>query len=473
LAIVPGDIAPLRVLVLVQVALVASASVLVFRILRPRLGLLPALLAALLIVAQPGSPRVLRGGMESSLGLFLLVAIWWSWLRIRDREAAGNGSWLRLGFLCAAAFLTRLEAGAALLVILFLSRRQLRSLPAQAVALVAPSVVCGALYLVWNHHVFGLWLPVSGYVKAHWVAEGGQWHFGTPTQHFLASLSVPWVGERVVRRLFRAPSIYYGAYPGSVFAYAALLALVGLLVWRYRTFWGRVVRESAAGFVLLTAGLMVLADKLVVRDVMEWGEVPIFLVTAVLGGGLVLGRRTLARMAVALAVVSCMWRTAETLWRPPDPEEAWVFYRIRAADWAREHVAASERIGSWGPGMLAYFSHRSVVSLDGLVNDADFLQRVLKPRRLEEYLRTERIDWLVNAACGEHPRLSEILNGRDPRAYLAMSVVDGLERDYQVVKTFYRTDAPAGCPGYGVWKRHPGSGPAAPPEGSTAGGSGG
>ena len=48
------------------------------------------------------------------------------------------------------------------------------------------------------------------------------------------------------------------------------------------------------------------------------------------------------------------------------------------------------------PGDSATFSHRTVINLDGLVNDARFFHDVVKEHRLGEYLQRERIEWLAD-----------------------------------------------------------------------------
>lgn len=75
-SVLDGDNAPLRAIFLLQLILITAAVILVFRILRPRIGREGALAAGLAIVALPGAQSDLVAGMESSLLLILLVAAW-------------------------------------------------------------------------------------------------------------------------------------------------------------------------------------------------------------------------------------------------------------------------------------------------------------------------------------------------------------------------------------------------------------
>jgi hypothetical protein len=90
--VVPGPFAPLRVVGLLEAVLVALAAAGIFRILRSRLGVAPALSSAALLMAQPGAARVVGVGMESSLLLAVLVSVWARWVEIEERPQAPPAS---------------------------------------------------------------------------------------------------------------------------------------------------------------------------------------------------------------------------------------------------------------------------------------------------------------------------------------------------------------------------------------------
>ena len=123
---VPGDVWPLRVVALVEAALIAAAAAGIFRVLRGRIGTGPALAAGISIVALPGSPSVFRAGMESGLLLWLFVIIWRRWLALAEPEAEvpSRRRCLSLGLLCGLAFLTRIEAIVLVLAVVILAARR-------------------------------------------------------------------------------------------------------------------------------------------------------------------------------------------------------------------------------------------------------------------------------------------------------------------------------------------------------------
>jgi hypothetical protein len=79
-----------------------------------------------------------------------------------------------------------------------------------------------------------------------------------------------------------------------------------------------------------------------------------------------------------------------------------------AAAWAREHTPADAVFAMSDCGHFAFFSMRRVINLDGLVNNMDF-QRALAERRLDRYLRANRVEFLVQHAV--HNR-KDVIEGR-------------------------------------------------------------
>jgi hypothetical protein len=445
-ALVPGDAAPLRAVALLETALVAAAGVLAWRTLRGRAGAWAALLAALLLVAQPGALRVVRCGMESSLLLLLLVVTWSAHLAWRAQEGPAPGRALTVGALAAACFLCRLEAGLAVPVLALLERRRLRRWPREALALAAPTLAAAAALVTWYQAAFGVPLPVSGLVKAHWAARGG----AAPLWADL--LRVPWLGERVFQRVF-GPFFLQDSPLGAVLYVAMVAALLALAAAR-RDWLRAAVRRAAIAFPLWLAALMLLVDKLVLRHMELWHQAPLLLATALLAGALLAAVPRLARGAAWLALAAVAARLP-LAWLA-DGSTAGTRYALDAARWLEAHTPPEARVASWnGGGMLGYFSHRSVVVLDGFANDADYLRRVIRGGRLEAYLREEAIGWIGEPGCGPQPELAPLV-ARNVRERPGMPVpADEQARvaAAELVVSFHRPDTPDGCPGYALWRR--------------------
>jgi hypothetical protein len=439
--LVSGDDAALRAAFALEMALLVAAAVLIFGALRPRIGEAPALVSALLIVAQPGATRVIGVGMESSLVLFLFVLTWRQWLALGQDGPAPPGRWLRLGICCALLFLARLEYGLVLPVVVVLARRRLMAQPRAAAALIAPVLACVAGYLAWNRLAFDTWLPVSAMVKARW--GDALWVRPlSPVQKIAATLRLPWFGERLIRALSGVPSL-------STEAPLLYLALLGLLLggaWWLRARLIRAIKDGGAALVVLSSALIVCADKILIPVISEWQAVPIVLTTAVVGGALLASTPRLARLAAVAVLAACFARAPLAVWRAQDHDRT-ITYVIQAARWMRQNAATSDRFGSWaGGGILGYFSGRPVVILDGLANDVRYFRRVIVGGDLEGYLEEERIDWLAAPACGDRPPFSEGFP-----VQMSPAARDALGQRFEVAVTFHHPRHP--CPGYVLWRR--------------------
>ncbi len=63
--------------------------------------------------------------------------------------------------------------------------------------------------------------------------------------------------------------------------------------------------------------------------------------------------------------------------------------------WVDKNLPKEARIGSWNAGAVNYFSNRTVVNLDGLVNDTEYFRDYLKTGRTADYLKREKIGYIV------------------------------------------------------------------------------
>lgn len=84
---------------------------------------------------------------------------------------------------------------------------------------------------------------------------------------------------------------------------------------------------------------------------------------------------------------------------PPTVETAFLNQHA-TAQWLRDHVPPNERIAAWNSGHVAYFSDRTVINLDGLVNDARYFELLQSGRAGESYLDQQRVNWVVDRAKG-------------------------------------------------------------------------
>jgi len=73
--------------------------------------------------------------------------------------------------------------------------------------------------------------------------------------------------------------------------------------------------------------------------------------------------------------------------------------RYNAALWIAENSPPDTVFASWNAGQLSFFSNRTVINLDGVINNVDYYERVLHgSTSLTEYLIENNVDFIVDYA---------------------------------------------------------------------------
>ena len=71
--------------------------------------------------------------------------------------------------------------------------------------------------------------------------------------------------------------------------------------------------------------------------------------------------------------------------------------RYDAALWIAENSPPDTIFASWNAGQLGFFSDRTFINLDGLINNVDYYERVLRgPVPLVDYLAENKVDYIVD-----------------------------------------------------------------------------
>jgi len=357
-----------------------------------------------LICAYP--PNQYLSGLESPLHASIIWLIVLQYIRIYRRLSIGpvrSSSALFLVVLLILNTWTRLDSfglSASFLVLLLLtidgplhpvspSVSFTRSLPlatyiAGALVVAAGTVTLFAFFWLAG----GSLMPVSAIVKGHQVNRlslGAFYNWslvlfplriqGANLLNILGILAMfgsMWklIGMRVASgdraiAVLRLVAITLGA---SVLVHS--IATFGMF--RYYYFW-----YLSASFTYWTIALALFGVELVERR--AWGH----RMTAVLGA------------AVAVPVV-CLWWLRE----PPNNLAA---TRYEAGKWIDANVEADAVVGSFNAGQLGYFSNRSVVNLDGLINNVRYFENVLRtqsPAALSAYMDQVGIDYLADHIVG-------------------------------------------------------------------------
>lgn len=105
----------------------------------------------------------------------------------------------------------------------------------------------------------------------------------------------------------------------------------------------------------------------------------------------------------ALAVFCCLVVDREYGGRST---EVWGVASYRAACWAREHTEADAVFAMKDAGNFGYFSRRSVINLDGVVNSMAY-QETIRRRRLNAYFSEVNVGYLVQHAFWDRDDIND------------------------------------------------------------------
>jgi len=95
--------------------------------------------------------------------------------------------------------------------------------------------------------------------------------------------------------------------------------------------------------------------------------------------------------AVAIALAALWVPQRSERWGQPLPHR---LNMLEAARWLEENVDSEARVGSLNAGIIGYFSGRTVINLDGVVNEEAYEAR--RDGRLMEYVHSKDICYLVD-----------------------------------------------------------------------------
>lgn len=121
-----------------------------------------------------------------------------------------------------------------------------------------------------------------------------------------------------------------------------------------------------------------------------------------------------AVMIVAVLLATLGPRTPSLINRLLDTEPqinagSLLYERYHAAMWIDENLPAEVLLASWNAGQIGFFSNRSTINLDGLINSYDFLPYVRNPPFLREYLHANSVDYIVDYMIYDEIRRDSIV----------------------------------------------------------------
>jgi len=389
-----------RVALCLQLLLFLASIVVVMRMVWRRFGPGP-LVASLWIPFFPHFSNRFTEGLETSLLLALVTAAVWFMATEWFRKPRARWRDVCMGGLLGLIFLARLDAAmlaAVCFVVLWI--RCLRDEPAGARVATAfrrslwvgvPIVVVALPYLCWNMARFGHLLSISGALKSSFPRPALRLEVFLPYKAFAALAAL------------------------------ALAVLVGGLMWRRRlqdAGWSaedRAYLRALNVFCLFVVGHFVFMLLFMKWEVAGWYFAPYVLVPVLAAGPvwrlLGLDERASRTRLVSFAVVGLVGLGAAAdagahfislSKRLRGTSHPFNRHTYQAAQWVKAHLPRDAVLAMTDCGIFGYFAERSVVNLDGVINNYEY-QEFLRTRSFAEYLRSRKVQYLVHYAAAIPP----------------------------------------------------------------------
>lgn len=316
--------------------------------------------------------KMIINGLESALFLALVMPLLWKyshWVTDAGGISLRRGAWL--GMLTTLVVLSRLDSVfyiCAMVVVWFLYRRgQLREDWKGLFVLVGIPAVVLLAYMALNQELFGVAMPVSGFVKR---------------------------------------SLYFRTVStGNVVAFAVF---VGMVVLGIRLSLGRLRPVAGqprdAALWLVSVFLIVhAADSMLVRGrtVPEIWYLCQHVLWAFLVGTLIVDRvLDVASPYVRYPVVAGLLGIAALgmvlTWTVRLQRLSYDVYmaKFEAAQWINAHLPADTVLAGWDVGIVGYYSEPQVSNLDGLVNSRAYAE-LLRQNKTLEFLDDAGAEYIV------------------------------------------------------------------------------
>jgi hypothetical protein len=269
-----------------------------------------------------------------------------------------------LGLLCGLTVLARSD-GIFLFIAIILDMLINRNKTWQIILLLVTCGIVLAPWLLWNYLTFGTFTQVSG------LAVFQHTHFGmNPSSGEMITILI----QSTSRMLLVCTILIYQS-----FFLLALLLIMRVLP-RYRGKYERLEKIGSLRFLLFYAFLIFSFYAWYLLRKQFWYFMPLILVASVFSGvmheafirSLRIGNRNQKNIltgmvaGVLLVTFSIGW----WVWQ----SKVYVIYPAEKngyilAQWIYHETEPEARIGSWNSGILGYLSGRTVINLDGVVNN--------------------------------------------------------------------------------------------------------
>ncbi|MDO8430339.1 MAG: glycosyltransferase family 39 protein [bacterium] len=384
------------------------------------------ILLLLAYALNPWNISNILNGLETSLALFLLILLFWLFLRIlngKDRIT----DFLLLGMVGGLTVLARLDYGLflAAILIFFLFKKKY-SWP----SLLAFSLTAFLLAVPWflyNYFYFGSLIPASG--LAYTLINHRLWFYKDRnlTQILLWSLynfigTITFTLKTIgLPNFYSASNLWKSFWSLGVIFFPIIAGIIYFYTVKRDQFKEYLRKLMASNeWIVFIIFFIAYFGLIVVHGAIRWSSREWYFASfpflVVIFLALLLSRSSMEiyckRILLALALL--LGISFGISWAGIFTQYNGQLEAYNAALWARDNLPANVRIAAFNSGVLGYFSERFIMNSDGLINNSAF--EALKENRLWELFKKERIDYLMDYEITLTYRFKSFLGIENPMA---------------------------------------------------------
>lgn len=384
------------------------------------------IILVLAYVLNPWNVSSALNGLETSLALFLLVLLFWLFLRILEGKNR-IPDFLWLGAVGGLVVLARLDYGLFLAIIfayfIFAKRFSWQSV----FAFFLPAFLLAAPWFAYNYFYFGSPIPASG--LSYTLINHRLWFYKdrTLTQILLWSLynfigTIAFTLRTVGLPVFYSALDLWKSFLSLSAIFLPIIAFAGYFYTvkkeQFREYWKNIAISNEwmafSVFFIAYFGLVV-AHGAIRWSGREWyfASFP-FLIIVLLA--LLLSRinLTVYRKWILVFFALLLALSFYASWENVFTQYGNQLEMYDSAIWVKNNLPADARLAAFNSGIMGYFSGHFVMNSDGLINNSAF--EAMKQNRLWELFEKERIDYIADYEVTLTYRFKTFLGIENPMA---------------------------------------------------------
>lgn len=372
-----------RIFLIFQVILVSIASLIIYRIHTDFFSWKVCLISSIGFIMVVFVPST--NGMESALLIFILSLLFaYGWRGKIFTEYNQKRDFL-FGIILGFVMLSRLDTvflGVAIslfciIKIIIESEKRRENIIRLLFIVIGASLIVSP-YLIFNYVEFGNIMPISGLLKSSFpkisLSKDIINHFARRYLLFAILAFVYFLWKIVSLKKFYNPTNKHRYFEISMIVLSAAVVLHFLHTIIF-------MKWAVFGWHFIPYALFVtLAISEVIDFFLSLNMKKIF--------------KNVYWVGVIVIIFAGSFIIYKRNYRPLDKINSWQIASYNAAVWIMENTKKSNIFATTDAGIFGYFSQRSVINLDGIVNTMKY-QDVLKNKQLNKYLNENKVTYFV------------------------------------------------------------------------------